>query len=235
MAACQIRLQENTKMRQRQTCAALLFVASCFIPSAFAQSSFDLNVGFGTAWAGASGAGIDNANSVNAFGPCTPNSGDINCQATPSLGGFFLGFGGDVMLTKRYGIGAAVSFQPNRPDYGPLQYRQTFYDINGIYAPVNQKRFELQLLGGIGGARTSFSFTQTGCVGVAVCTTQTQPVGNASHFQVHAGVGLQLFLTDHIFVRPQFDYRYVPNFTQQFASNSVPAATVWVGYSFGER
>ena len=68
-----------------------------------------------------------------------------------------------------------------------------------------------------------------------VCTTQSQAVGNASHFAVHAGVGLQLFLTDHIFVRPQFDYHYVPNFTQQFASNSVPSATVWVGYSFGER
>jgi hypothetical protein len=139
------------------------------------------------------------------------------------------------MLTKRYGFGAEISLQPTRQDYGPLQYRQTFYDFNGIVAPVNQKRVELQLLGGIGGARTSFSFTQTGCVGVAVCTTQTQAVGNASHFQVHAGIGLQLFLTDHLFVRPQFDYHYVPNFTQQFASNSVPAATVWVGYSFGER
>jgi hypothetical protein len=222
-------------MRQRYTCAALLFMASCFIPSTFAQSSFDLNVGFGTATAGASGAGIDNGNSFNAFGPCIPNSGDANCQATPSLGGFFLGFGGDVMLTKRYGVGAEISLQPTRQDYGPLQYRQTFYDFNGILAPVNQKRVELQLLGGIGGARTSFSFTQTGCVGVAVCTTQTQAVGNASHFQVHAGIGLQLFVTEHLFVRPQFDYHYVPNFTQQFASNSVPAATVWVGYSFGER
>ena len=222
-------------MRQRYTFAALLFMASAILPHAIAQSSFDLNVGFGTAWAGASGAGIDSVNSINAFGSCIPNSGDVNCLATPSLSGFFLGFGGDVMLTKRYGVGADISFQPNRPNYGPLQYRQTFYDFNGIFAPVNQKRFELQLLGGIGGARTAFSFTQTGCVGVAVCTTQTQPVGNASHFQVHAGIGLQLFLTDHIFVRPQFDYHYVPNFTQQFASNSVPSATVWVGYSFGER
>jgi hypothetical protein len=27
----------------------------------------------------------------------------------------------------------------------------------------------------------------------------------------------------------------VPNFAQQFVSNAEPAATVWVGYSFGER
>jgi hypothetical protein len=222
-------------MRLRYTCAVLLFMATCALRSARAQSSFDLNIGFGTARVGSSGAGIDNANSFNAFGSCIPNSGDANCQATPSLSGFFLGFGGDIMLTKRYGIGAEASFQPTRQDYGPLQYRQTFYDVNGIYAPVNQKRVQLQLQGGIGGARTGFAFTQSGCVGVAVCTTQTQPVGTASHFQVHAGVGVQLFLTDHLFVRPQFDFHYVPNFTQQFASNAVPAATVWVGYSFGER
>jgi opacity protein-like surface antigen len=221
-------------MRLRYVCPMLL-ATLCSVPLAHAQSSVDANIGFGSAWAGATGLGIDNANSVNAFGTCTPNSGDPYCEATPSLSGFFLGLGADVMLTKRYGFGAEVSFQPNHPNYGPLQYRQTFYDFNGVFAAVNQKRVEVKIEGGIGGARTSFSFNQSGCVGTAVCTTQTEPVGNASHFQVHVGVGLQLFVTDHLFVRPEFDYHYVPNFTQQFASNSVPSAMVWVGYSFGER
>jgi hypothetical protein len=139
------------------------------------------------------------------------------------------------LLWKHFGVGAEVMFQPAKSDYGPLQYRQTFYDFNGIFVPVNQKKFQLQLQGGIGGAKTSFSFTQTGCVGTAVCTTQTEPVGNTSHFQIHAGVGLQIFLTEHIFVRPQFDLHYVPNFTDQFGSNTVPAGMVWVGYSWGDH
>ncbi len=116
-----------------------------------------------------------------------------------------------------------------------LQYRQSFYDFNGIFAPINQKRVSLQLQGGIGAARTSFSINQSGCVGTAVCTSQNQPVGSATHFQIHAGVGVSLFVTEHIFIRPQFDIHYVPNLTDQFGGNFVPAGTVWIGYNFGDR
>ncbi len=205
-------------------------------PFAAAQSSFDLNLGFGTAHAGSNGSGLDNASSLNAFGTCTPGPADVNCVKNPSLGGFFLGFGGDVLLQKHYGIGAEFAVQPAKSDYGPLQYRQTFYDFNGIYAPVNEKRVQVKLMGGIGGAKTSFSFTQNGCVGTAVvCSSQSQPVGNSNHFQLHAGLGVEIFVTDHIFIRPQFDLHYVPSFTDQFGSNVVPAGMVWVGYSWGDR
>src|SRR5262249_2536714 len=131
--------------------------------------------------------------------------------------------------------GFQANIQPARSDYGPLQYRQAFYDVNAIYAPINQKKFVLQLMGGVGGARTGFSISQSACVGTAVCSTQTQPVGTANHFAVHTGVGVQIFLTEHIFVRPQFDFHYVPGFTDQFGSNAVPGGSIWVGYNFGER
>src|SRR5262249_94358 len=131
--------------------------------------------------------------------------------------------------------GAEVNLQPARSDYGPLQYRQTFYDFNGIYAPVNQKRVMLQLQGGIGGARSGFSFAESACVGTAVCSNVSQTVGASNHFQWHTGGGVQLYLTDHLFVRPQFDLHYVNDFTQQFGSNAVPQGSVWVGYSWGER
>lgn len=182
-----------------------------------------------------SGLGLDSASSTNAFGGCTPGSGDTFCQSTGSLGGFFLGFGGDIMFNRHFGGGFQATIQPAKSDYGPLQSRQSFYDVNGIYAPINRKRVVLQLLGGIGGARTSFSYSQSSCVGTAVCSTQSQPVGNANHFAIHTGVGVQIFLTEHIFVRPQFDYHYVPGLTDQFGSNSVPGGSIWVGYNFGER
>lgn len=207
---------------------SLLFAG---IPLAHAQSSFDLNLGFGSAHASANGGGIDS----NTFSSCVPGFSGTTCLATPSLGGFFLGLGGDLMLQKHYGIGAEVNFTPAKSDYGPLQFRQTFYDINGILAPINEKRVQIQIQGGLGGAKTGFSFTQTGCVGTALCSTQSQSLGNSSHFQIHAGVGVQFFITNHIFIRPQFDLHYVPNFDQQFGTNTVPAGTVWVGYSFGDR
>ena len=69
----------------------LLSLPLFFAPFASAQSSFDVNVGFGTAQVGSNGAGIDNALSSNAFNSCVPGSGDTFCQKTSGLGGFFLG------------------------------------------------------------------------------------------------------------------------------------------------
>jgi Outer membrane protein beta-barrel domain len=200
-----------------------------------AQAALDVNVGFGSAHDSASGAGIDNASSFNAFGACTPNSGDAFCQATPGLNGFFLGFGGDIMLFKRFGVGADFTVQPSRSAYGPLQSRQSFFDADAIYAPLSNKHVELRLLGGVGAARTSFAITQSGCIGTAVCSTAVEPIGNATHFDVHAGLGVQIYLTSHIFIRPQFDVHYVPNLTQQYGSNFVPEGTIWLGYNFGEK
>jgi len=213
----------------------LFAVPLCLSSLAKAQSSWDVNLGFGSAHAGATGSGIENLNSSAALASCTPSAADPNCQATPSLGGFFMGIGSTLMLQKHYGVSGEISFQPGKSDYGPLRYRQIFYDVNGVYAPINEKKFILDLQGGIGGATSSFSVTQSQCAGTAVCSSSTQSVGSSKHFQLHAGVGLQYYVTEHVFIRPQFDIHYVPNLTQQFSSNAVVQGMVWVGYSFGDR
>jgi outer membrane protein with beta-barrel domain len=221
----------------------LLILLSLSVPFAGAQSSVDFMLGFGTAHDSASSSGLDNA----ALSACTP-VGSTNlttggtCVATPSMSGFFMGFGGDAILWKNLGFGGEVSFQPAKtqfisvPDYGPLDYRQTFYDLNAVYEPVHSKRVSLQLQGGVGGARTGLSITSSTCVGTA-CASQAEPVVNSNHFQVHAGIGVSLFVTEHIFIRPQFDIHFVPNLTSQpgFGSNLVTAGMVWVGYNFGSR
>ncbi len=206
------------------------------LPVANAQTSFDLNIGFGTARNSSNGGGIEsNFNSLNYLGPCTPISAASTCLPNPSLGGFFMGLGGALIFQKHFGLGAEVNFRPARGDYGPLQYRQTFYDFNAILAPINEKRVQVQLQGGIGGARTSFNLTQNQCVGTAVCTQVNQPIGNANHFQIHVGAGVELYLTDHVFIRPEFDLHFVPGFTDQFGRTTVPQGMVWIGYSLGGR
>jgi hypothetical protein len=204
------------------------------VPLLQAQGSFDVALGFGSVHDKATGLGIENASSLNAFASCTPSSTDTTCERTPALGSLFMGFEGDGMLSKHIGIGAGLNFQPTRGIYGPLQYRQLFYDFNGIYAPINHKRLQLRVEGGIGGAHSGFSYLQTSCVGTAVCTTQATSVGSSSHFQVHVGAGVQFYVKPHIFIRPQFDFRQVPGLTNQFASDHVIGGTVWVGYNFGE-
>jgi opacity protein-like surface antigen len=211
----------------------LLLVGAQF---ASAQGAFDAYVGLGAAHVNSNGAGIDGLQSpTNAFGSCDITSSDPYCQKTGALTGLFMTFGGDVMFQKHLGFGANVSIQPVKQDYGPMQYRQTFYDFDGIYAPLVKKRVSFRVEGGIGGANTGFSYSQSSCVGTAVCNSSAQSIGSASHFQVHAGVGIQFSVTDHIFIRPQFDYHYVPNLTQQFGSNSVPQGTIFIGYNFGEK
>jgi hypothetical protein len=120
--SCDLELRHKKEISDvRRICRSLPLLALplCVIPFASAQSSFDVNIGFGTAQVGSNGAGIDNASSSNAFGACSPSSGDALCQKTPGLGGFFLGLGGDVMLQKHFGVGAEVNLQPAKSDYGP--------------------------------------------------------------------------------------------------------------------
>ncbi len=214
----------------------LLSLVPFCVSLASAQSAVDINMGFGGAWASANNSGIENANSLNnAFGSCTPSTSDPNCEALPKLNAFMLGFGGDVMFKPKFGFGVEYAIQPAQQNYGPLKDRQSFVDFNGIYRPIQTKRAALNIEGGIGDARTSFSYTQSSCVGTAVCSSQNSPVGSANHFDGHIGVGVQIYVTEHIFVRPQFDLHLVSGLTDQFGSNVVPSAMVWVGYNLGSK
>ena len=215
----------------------LVLLLAC-TPLARAQGSFDLALGFGTQHAKATGTGIDE----NTFEPCLPSSSDTTCQATPALGGLFMGFEGDAMLNKHMGFGGELNFQPSKGNYGPIQSRELFYDFNGLYAPINRKKVQFRIEAGVGGAHFGTSYTSSSCVGSAVCQSQTVSAGSSSHFQVHVGAGVQFYVKDHFFIRPQFDFREVPglsgtygsNSVYQYGSNQVIGFTVWVGYNFGE-
>ncbi len=213
-----------------------VLLLSC-APLARAQGSFDVALGFGTQHAKATGTGID----PTTFDACQPAS-DSTCQLTPALGGLFMGFEGDAMLNKHVGFGGNIDFQPTKSNYGPLQFRQLFYDFDGLYAPINNKKFQVRLEAGLGGAHFGTSYTQTSCVGSAVCQSQAVPYASSNHFQVHVGAGVQFYVKGHFFIRPQFDFREVPGLSgtygsssiYQFGSNQVIGGTVWVGYNFGE-
>jgi len=211
-----------------------------------AQSEFNVAVGFGAAQDSASGAGIEgNPNSLNFFGSCKPGS-TLTCSQSKALSGMMLGFRGDLMLWKHFGVGADVSLQPGKQDYvafpsspiqaggANLQSRTTFYDFDAIVQPIKTKRAALELLGGIGGA--NLRFYASGTTSDAVLGTQSfsQLYGSSNHFQVHTGVGVNIFVTNNVFIRPQFDLHYVTNLSQ-FGSNAVTEESVWVGYRWGSQ
>ena len=226
----------------------LLSLVPFCVSLASAQSAVDVNIGFGGAWDSASKSGIDFGSATGVCTAAFPT--DQYCQATKALSGFMLGFGGDVMFKPKFGFGMDYTVQPAQQDYAPLNAstssavqsseipvkdRQSFYDFNAVYRPIQTKRAALNIEAGVGGARTSLSYTQTSCVGTAVCASQNGAIGVANHFQEHIGIGAQIFVTDHIFIRPQFDIHIVQNFTGDFGSAFVPEAMVWVGYNLGSK
>ncbi len=219
-------------MKRIGRCLYLVSLLLVFwIPFANAQNAATFGIGFGTNHVKPSATGIDYYSLLS----CTPAS-DPSCQATPGLNGFFLGFGGDVMISKNFGVGAEVSLLPSKGNWGPPtsygqpMFRQTFYDFNGIFEPFHaSKRVVPKFMAGIGGAKTGFSINESSCFGAA-CTNSTQSITSANHFQLHAGAGVEILLTEHLFIRPQFDFRYVPNFTDEFGSNLVYGGMFWVGF-----
>ncbi len=230
-------------MRRISRYLPLLFVLFCCIQFASAQSAFDINLGFGAIQDKASSSMVDQN-----LQTCVTNDPAPPCVSTPSLSGFMLGFGGDLMLWKKFGVGAEVAFQPAKETYVDLnasaaanglsglavQSRMTLFDINGIYEPVNTKKVSLKLEGGIGVANLKF-YESSSSSSVLGNQSSSQFFQSSNHFNVHAGVGVQIYVTDHIFIRPQFDIHYVRNLNLQFGSNIVTQEMVWLGYSWGDR
>jgi hypothetical protein len=222
----------------------LLASASC-IPYAAAQSTFDFNVGFGAAQDKAATTGLDSNPTTGVFFSCQFSS-DPTCVKTSSLSGFMLGVGGNLILWKHFGVGANISIQPAKQTYATFQQqvvstqtpgysvqsRTTFYDFDGIVLPYRTKKAEFQLIGGVGGANIKFYEAEQATDALAGAQNISQYYGSGNHFQVRGGVGVQFYVTDHMFLRPEFDVHYVTNMNQ-FGSKVVTEEMVWLGYSFG--
>lgn len=217
---------------------AIAFPLLLIVPLASAQSVVDAAIGFGVAQSPASGLGLDSG-SLNY---CAIGSSPT-CVQTPKLANFFMGFGANFMLWDHFGIGMEAKLQPTKQNYGELNYfgstlgvdtRTILYDINGIWRPWSTKRASFLLEGGLGGASVRSSITQRDCTGLIGCSNGSSALGSSNHFQFHGGMGVQVNLTDAVFLRPQIDVHWIHNF-HQFGRDTVPSYMVWLGYSFGSR
>jgi hypothetical protein len=215
----------------------LLFVLALACATfANAQSGFDIGVGFGASQAPAAKTGIDsNLNS------CTIGSTD--CQKTPSLNSFMMGFRGELIAWGRFGIGAEYNFEPAKKDFVTfpaqnnfsyaLKSRVGFYDFNAIAVPVKSSHAMLKVEGGIGGANIKFYESGTSTTALVGTQNYTQYFGSSNHFQVHGGAGLQIYPGGgNWWIRPEVDVHYVRNL-EQFGRNTVLRYSVWLGYTLG--
>lgn len=161
------------------------------------------------------------------------------CEAAPTMGGVFGVFGADFMINSHLGVNGEYAFRFGQAPYLPaagLKARPAFYDFNAVYQPLSAGRRIVPVLeGGIGGAKVSLYFSQQICAISSVCTTQSAFFASANHFQLHGALGVKLYVTPHLFIKPQIDAHWVHNLNQQFGRDFVPRYTVAVGYSVGEH
>ncbi len=213
---------------------------------AHAQAGVDVAVGFGAAQDSAATTGLD----PNTLLGCTlgSNPTGAGCASTPSLNAFMMGFSGDLMFWKHFGINAEVSFQPAKQNYVTLQSasptlgqgaitlqeRTTLYDFNGVYQPVKTEKVAVKLYGGVGGANLKFYENSSSNTALTGSQNYSQFFGSSNHFQVHGGAAVQIYVRGKLFVRPQFDIHYVNNLSQ-FGHNYITEEMVWIGYTLGSQ
>jgi hypothetical protein len=194
----------------------LIFIGSF----ANAQSRFDFSFGMGSAQVGSANKFIIN-----------PTTGSI--AQTPHMEGVFGTIGGGVMLEPSYGFGAQVSFRFAQGDYASYGYRPIFYDFNGIWTPQVSKAVVPEVQAGLGGVNLRFYDSTNPYYDPNTGRTSTF-AGSSNHFQLHAAAGLRFKVKSHIYIRPQFDYHWVTNLTDEFGSNSVLGYNIAVVFSSAE-
>jgi hypothetical protein len=152
---------------------------------------------------------------------------------TPSMGGFFGTVGGDVIFRQRIGIGAEYSFRKDRGPYAGLEYRPTFYDVNAVYYPLsNVRRIAPEIQAGVGRSKLSFYDTPGFCmIAPQGCRSSNAEIETLDHLQLHFAGGVRFFVWKGLFLRPQFEIRWVDSFPD-FGSPWVTEYTLAVGYTF---
>ncbi len=162
----------------------------------------------------------------------------LACEPGPTIGGAFGVIGADFMIRPHLGVNAEYSFRFAQANYLPgagLNARPSFYDFNAVYQPTTGERRIVPVVeGGIGGSRLSLYFNQSACI-TQICQNSSQVVATSNHFQLHAAVGVKLYVKSDIFIKPQFDLHWVHNLDQQYGSDFVPQYTIAVGYTFGRH
>jgi hypothetical protein len=187
-----------------------------------------LGLGSGTASAGTS-TGCPPGQLFDSF--------NTACEPAPTIGGVFGIFGVDFMVLPHLGVNGEYGFRFAQAPYlplGGLKFRPAFYDFNVVWEPLSIRRIVPVVEGGFGGARIALYQTRTVSI-TGITSTTTSGAGSVNHFQEHAAVGLKLYITSALFIKPQFDFHYVPHLTDQFGRDWVPQYTVSVGYTFGGR
>lgn len=141
-------------------------------------------------------------------------------------GGAFVGFSGDFLFIKHFGVGGEVHWRAQRNlSQGFLPFRPIFYDFNAVYAPPLGKRAAAELQGGIGGESVRF-YSGTLTCSFFSCTDFT----STNHLLGDVGGGIKLYVFHHVFLRPEARFYFIRN-NFEFSGSHATRLGVSLGYT----
>lgn len=171
-----------------------------------------------------------------------PSAGQVNTLGNgtlyqaPTMGGFFATVGGDFLFfhSDKIGVGAEYSFRKDKGPYAGLLYQPRFFDVNAVYQPLTfDHRFTPEFQLGAGKGFLGIYNTLASCYKLPQgCAGPNAEIISVSPIQAHFSAGLRVYVWRGIFVRPQFDLRWVQNdFSYYFGSSWVKQYSFAVGYT----
>ena len=162
-----------------------------------------------------------------------PGATTRNGLVYPSeTGGAYISFGGDVLLHKRFGVGAEFDWRASQNAYGTLvRYRPLFFDVNGVWAPRLTKHLTGELQAGIGVEDIRF-YTGYGNGGGCDYYGYCNNFVGSHHFMGDLGGGIRAYVWHNLFVRPEVRLYLVHN-NAEFSSGTAVRYGASIGYSFG--
>lgn len=148
------------------------------------------------------------AQSVDAFFGFNTLTANHNDMFPYMGGGFFPSVGGDLILFNApflgaWGVGGEVAWRGKQMVYTAQNgfvapVRPILYDFNLVWEPVSLPRITPVIELGFG-AESLRVYTPTfTCSSFSGCTNYQ----SSNHLMGHLGVGVRLYLTDHIFIQP---------------------------------
>ncbi len=172
---------------------------------------------------------------VGAGSVTAPSAADATGDHSPQSvgGGTFLGFSGDYLFKRNFGIGGEISWRATQNSYaGILPFRPIFFDFNGVYAPPLGKHAAAELQAGIGAESVRFyqNFTVNCSQFTGTCTNYT----SSNHFLGHFSAGIRYYVHGNFFIRPEA-HLYLVNNNFEFSGARATRFGASIGYSFGRQ
>jgi len=176
-------------------------------------------------------AGLCPAQSVDAFIGFNTLITKAGPQGPPKLGGgFYPSVGGDlIFLPHGLGVGAQVAWRASQQNYFGVGARPVFYTFNAVWNPVAPGAvFRPDLAVGIGADNLRIYQGIITCGSFTGCTNHT----SNNHLILHAGAGVKVYFSEHLFLRPSVDFYNIKN-NQEYGVPAAWQVGLALGYTLG--